>query len=75
MRLNIWSVLALLEAQFAEADIDKQEKIFKFYLKYWTEMSDRKKIMVYIQLDISTVHTNRRHKILHAEALITNLMC
>lgn len=65
-------MLALLEEQIVEVHIDKQEKKFKFYWKYRTEMSDRKKNrMVYIQLDISTGHTNRRQNILHAEALLT----
>lgn len=37
-------MLALLEEQIVEMHIDKQEKKFKFYWKYRTEMSDRKKI-------------------------------
>lgn len=54
--------MARLEGQVVEADTDKQQK-FKFYWKFRTEMSDRKKNkLVYIQLDISTGHRNRRWK-------------
>lgn len=37
-------MLARLEEQVVEAGSDKQEQKFKFYWKYRTEMSDRKKI-------------------------------
>lgn len=70
MRLNNWSMLALLEEQIVEADIDKQEKKFKFYWKYRNEWYEKNR-MVYIQFDISTGHTNRRQKVLLTEAHLT----